>query len=274
MAQIGCFVPCESATIPIVDSMMARVGASDNQHLGISTFMAEMMETAAILRRADERSLVLIDELGRGTSSSDGFGLCWAISTHLAYVLKPLCLFATHYHELVELGEGGQEGEGGHEGEGGQEGGTDSSPVANLHVTALTTASSLMMLHQVQPGPSDRSFGVHVAELAHFPRAVIDEATKMAAQLESTAGNKSTELESTAGNKPTAPDAAHKKRKRADDGTDDGAEQEAESDGHGDGGGEIQLGVMLQGHIGRSAVQRKELLPLLASIRAQLVATT
>jgi DNA mismatch repair protein MSH2 len=253
MAQIGSFVPCEAATIPIVHSMMARVGASDNQHLGISTFMAEMLETAAILRLADERSLVLIDELGRGTSSSDGFGLCWAISRHLAYVLKPLCLFATHYHELVELGEQ-------------QEGGAP-PPVANLHVTALTTADSLMMLHQVLPGPSDRSFGVHVAEIAQFPRAVIDEATKMANQLET--GMVSNTV---------AAGEASRKRKRQQDGRGavDGGEGGCAEGTEGDKKNNIRLGSELQRRLGRigSSVCKEELPLLMASIRAQLVTAT
>ncbi|MFZ9963062.1 MAG: DNA mismatch repair protein MutS, partial [Burkholderiales bacterium] len=157
LAHIGSFVPCESASIGRVDRIFTRIGASDNLSLGQSTFMVEMSETANILHNATEQSLVLMDEVGRGTSTSDGLALATSIARQLIEINKSYCLFATHYFELTEL--------------------SDHHPsVRNVHVSAIEHDDRIVFLHNVLDGPASQSYGIEVAKLAGLPRRVIEAA--------------------------------------------------------------------------------------------------
>jgi DNA mismatch repair protein MutS len=166
MAQIGSFVPARRATIGVADRLFARVGASDELSRGQSTFMVEMTETARILNTATERSLVILDEIGRGTSTYDGLSLAWSIVEYLHDRVGCRTLFATHYHELTELAG-------------------ELAGVANLNVAVEEHAGKVVFLHRIVPGAADKSYGIHVAELAGVPREVNYRAAEILAQLES-----------------------------------------------------------------------------------------
>ncbi len=168
LAHAGSFVPAEAATIGVADRIFTRVGADDALHSGQSTFMVEMTETATILNNATPRSLVILDEIGRGTSTLDGLSLAWAIAEFLAGDQQrpgPRTLFATHYHELTELEE------------------RLSGRVRNLHVSVREWGDQIVFLHRILPGRTDRSYGVHVAKLAGIPSSVVERARQVLAAL-------------------------------------------------------------------------------------------
>jgi DNA mismatch repair protein MutS len=160
MAQTGCFVPARQARLPLTDRIFTRIGASDNLARGRSTFLVEMSEVAAILHHATPASLVLLDEVGRGTSTFDGLSIAWAVVEHLQKHTKARTLFATHYHELTELG--------------------DLLPgVKNVHVSVKETPNEIIFLRKVEPGSADKSYGIEVARLAGLPKSVIERAREV-----------------------------------------------------------------------------------------------
>lgn len=165
MAYIGSFVPAERAVLGPVDRIFTRVGASDDLASGRSTFMVEMTETATILHHATAQSLVLMDEIGRGTSTYDGLSLAWACAEYLAQQLKAMTLFATHYFELTELA-------------------SQLQGLANIHLDAVEHDEHIVFMHQVQDGAASKSYGLQVAQLAGVPRVVIQKAKQKLAQLE------------------------------------------------------------------------------------------
>ncbi|HSF78339.1 MAG TPA: DNA mismatch repair protein MutS [Steroidobacteraceae bacterium] len=177
LAGMGSFVPAKSATLGPIDRVFTRIGASDDLAGGRSTFMVEMTETAVILNSATGSSLVLMDEIGRGTSTYDGLSLAWACASHIARRVHAFTLFATHYFELTSLAD-------------------DIAGVANVHLDATEHGDELVFLHSVKPGPASRSYGLQVAQLAGVPREVISSARRYLQQLE---GAKSAGAETASG---------------------------------------------------------------------------
>ena len=168
MAQMGSFVPAQAAKLGIIDKVFTRVGASDNISSGESTFMVEMNETASILNNISERSLILLDEIGRGTSTYDGISIAWAIAEFLHQsALKPKTLFATHYHELNEMSKSMER-------------------IKNFNVSIKETKDTILFLRKLVPGGSEHSFGIHVAKMAGMPKRVVDRANDVLKVLEAT----------------------------------------------------------------------------------------
>jgi DNA mismatch repair protein MutS len=165
LAQSGCFVPAQSVTLGLVDRLFSRVGASDNLARGRSTFMVEMVETAAILAQATERSFIILDEVGRGTSTYDGLAIAWAVVEAVHEANRCRCLFATHYHELTRLAE-------------------KLSALSLHHVRAREYRGDLVLLHELGSGPADRSYGLAVARLAGLPPKVVARAKAVLDKLE------------------------------------------------------------------------------------------
>jgi DNA mismatch repair protein MutS len=165
MAQIGSFVPAESAEVGLVDRIFTRVGASDDLARGQSTFMVEMNETANIINNATERSLVILDEIGRGTSTFDGLSIAWSVAEFLYDKIKARTLFATHYHELTKLAE-------------------DRKGVCNLNVAVREWNEQIIFLRKIIPGGADKSYGIQVARLAGLPKEILDRAKEVLAHLE------------------------------------------------------------------------------------------
>ena len=183
LAQMGSFVPATSATLPIIDRIFTRIGASDNLAMGRSTFMVEMTETAEILNTATAKSLILLDEIGRGTATFDGLAIAWAVVEHIHTKTRAKTLFATHYHELTELAE-------------------LLTGVANLHVSVKESGDQVIFLRKVEPGKADRSYGIEVARLAGLPLEVVQRARAVLARHEEKEHSVSEELSSEASPSP------------------------------------------------------------------------
>jgi DNA mismatch repair protein MutS len=166
MTQVGSFVPAAAARIGVVDHIFCRVGATDNLARGESTFLVEMSETAHILRSATADSLVIMDEVGRGTGTNDGLAIAWAVSEHMLQAVQAFTLFATHYHQLTALSH---------------------PALANFSMAVLEREGRIVFLKQVRAGPTDNSYGIHAAELAGVPEEVIRRAGDLLAALGSPA---------------------------------------------------------------------------------------
>jgi DNA mismatch repair protein MutS len=165
LAQMGAWVPAREARIGVVDRVFTRVGAQDNVSRGQSTFLVEMVETATIMHHVTPRSLVLLDEVGRGTSTFDGLAIAWAVVEHLHDESRAKVLFATHFHELTRLAE-------------------RLAAVRNFHVAVREWNDEIVFLHKVRPGSTDRSHGIQVARLAGLPPTVIGRAKELLVELE------------------------------------------------------------------------------------------
>lgn len=183
MAQIGCFVPAKHANLGLIDKIFTRVGASDNISSGESTFMVEMNETASILNNLSNRSLVLLDEIGRGTSTYDGISIAWAIAEYIHEhpAVKAKTLFATHYHELNEMAN-------------------RLHRIKNFNVSVKEIGNKVLFMRKLVPGGSEHSFGIHVAKMAGMPKKVLDRANQILLQLEGTRENKESGVGSTGKN--------------------------------------------------------------------------
>jgi len=186
MAQIGAFVPADAAEIGIVDRIFTRIGAQDDIATGQSTFMVEMTETAALLIQSTKRSLIILDEVGRGTSTYDGMAIARAVVEYIHNEPRLGCrtLFATHYHELTELEQ-------------------TLPRVKNYHMAAVEQDQSVVFLHELRRGGADRSYGIHVAQLAGIPRTVIRRASELLAELEKGRQGTGNRGQATGGGLPT-----------------------------------------------------------------------
>ncbi|NVO02851.1 MAG: DNA mismatch repair protein MutS, partial [Bacteroidetes bacterium] len=187
LAQIGSFVPADEAEIGLVDKIFTRVGASDNISSGESTFMVEMNETASILNNLSDRSLILLDEIGRGTSTYDGISIAWAIAEYLHNhpLFKAKTLFATHYHELNDMAAG-------------------MNRIKNYHISVKEIKNKVLFLRKMTPGGSEHSFGIHVAKMAGIPNVVVDRANEILEQLEKSHSNSDISEKPTKKNKKDA----------------------------------------------------------------------
>lgn len=181
LAQIGSFVPAQKAKIGIVDKIFSRIGSGDNLLKGQSTFMVEMLETSAILAQSTAKSLIILDEVGRGTSTYDGMAIAWAVLEYIHDKLKCRCLFATHYHELTTM--------------------SNSLPALKNYTVAIEELSdNILFLHHIIPGIADKSYGIHVAQLAGLPKPVIKRANEILAKFEKIANGQNKNLSKTASN--------------------------------------------------------------------------
>jgi DNA mismatch repair protein MutS len=172
LAYCGCYVPANVTKIGEIDRIFTRIGASDDLAGGRSTFMVEMTETANILHNATDKSLVLLDEIGRGTSTFDGLSLAWAVAKHLLEKNKSLTLFATHYFELTRIVD-------------------EFKQAANVHLDAAEHGKGIVFLHKVEEGAANQSYGIQVAQLAGIPKSVVSSAKRKLTQLESNQASQS-----------------------------------------------------------------------------------